>query len=564
MTDDIDNYILDILNAPTDRDKQTKVGPSNLSNACSYCLAVQMLNGQESKIYENSYWLGAKIGTCVHEYVDGHSAHPTAIREQKNAIGEIPGYGTIKGSTDVFFPVDGVVGDLKGLALDTLLPTPQGWTTMGEVAVGDYLISRNGEPTRVTHKSEVKSLPCFRLTFDDGNSVVCDEEHRWVVVRGYPGKESVVTARELFKSGVTRGGQRHVRVPTCDPFDVPDVDLPIDPYVLGAWLGDGDARSGRITKPDMRLWDELVRRGYTYSDDHSRNEKAVGTRTLYGLHTQLRELGLLGNKHVPLKYLRASRAQRLDLLRGYMDTDGSFNTKRIRAHMGTTSRQQAEDVAQLVLSLGWRTKIQDFTATWQGGAKPGYSVEFTPDENPFLVRNQHIEFSASNRSKRRVLVSIEQVDSVPTQCVAVDSRDHTYLCTDKWIPTHNTTTRDKLKTIKLAIRDEPNEYESTKVRDARAKVSAYQRQVWLYGLGWEQAGYTVNGCVVWFVCRDGQGAQDIWPWRFPYSRERAEGTLDRAKRLWEYLQDGNTPDSLNSHPSCWACNVNRRTKEVEG
>ena len=231
MTDRISNYILDVLKTATERDLQSKVGPSNLSNACTYCLAKDLVGVPEER---SGYYLGAKIGTAIHEYVDNHGEKPYVINEQKNGIGEIPGYGVIKGSTDAFFPEEGVVGDLK------------------------------------------------------------------------------------------------------------------------------------------------------------------------------------------------------------------------------------------------------------------------------------------------------------------------------------TTTRDKLKMIKRAIEDEPNEYETTKVVEARAKVVAYQKQVFMYGRGWENLGYAVNGCVIWFVCRDGQGDNDIWTWRFPYSREQADAALDRAARIWVHLENGGDVEALKSSATCWPCSVNGR------
>lgn len=121
-----------------------------------------------------------------------------------------------------------------------------------------------------------------------------------------------------------------------------------------------------------------------------------------------------------------------------------------------------------------------------------------------------------------------------------------------------TTTKDKLKFIKWAIRDEPSEYEVTKVGEARAKVASYQRQVWLYGKGLENAGHTVKSCAIVFICRDGLTDDDIWEFEFPYDRERADAVFDRAVRLWEWLQvEGNTPDMLESDKYCYTCSVER-------
>ena len=122
-----------------------------------------------------------------------------------------------------------------------------------------------------------------------------------------------------------------------------------------------------------------------------------------------------------------------------------------------------------------------------------------------------------------------------------------------------TTTREKLKWIKLAVQDEPNEYETTKVVEARAKVSSYQRQVWLYGRGLENAGHKVESCAIVFIGRDGLTDNDVWEFQFPYSRKQADATFDRAVRLWEHLQSGNDVESLKSPPTCWTCSFNGRS-----
>lgn len=119
------------------------------------------------------------------------------------------------------------------------------------------------------------------------------------------------------------------------------------------------------------------------------------------------------------------------------------------------------------------------------------------------------------------------------------------------------TMREKLKYIKRAVYDEPNEYEVTKVTEARLKVNTYRDQTFLYGLGQENAGRTVNNVALVFICRDGTGDGDFWGHTFPYDRERALLVLDRGARLWAWLEQGHKPDELKSHPGCYNCNQRR-------
>lgn len=332
------------------------------------------------------------------------------------------------------------VYDLKGLAVTTKLPTPSGWTTMGEVAVGDTLFARDGSQCRVVAKSKVKDLPCYRVLFDDQTSVVCDEEHLWALADG-----SVVCVTDL-RTGA--------RVPLAQAIDTPEAALPIEPYLFGLWLADGKHTSGEITKPDEGVWDEVIRRGHKISHDYSTKagDGKCRVHTVFGLRTKLRLNGLLGNKHVPRVYMRGSAQQRLDLLRGIMDGDGSANVKRRQSVFTSTDRHLADVVLELALSLGQRPKMHTVNMHGFGKDVVAYLVSFSAlgGVNPFCLRRKAEKVDAmmiplvdrygrtwTPRNYRRV-VSVEQIESVPTQCILVDSADHTFLCTEHFIPTHNT------------------------------------------------------------------------------------------------------------------------------
>jgi hypothetical protein len=253
---------VELLKAPTERDLQVKIGASNLAQPCARCLADALLASRDDQ--DRPYWLGAVLGTATHNYLESRikSMHPEMEPERRVVLGEIPGYGVVKSTTDLYIgePHFQVV-DWKGLALDTLLPTPDGWTTMGEVSVGDTLIDRSGNPTRVIGKSEVKHRDCYRLTFQDGTSVVSDDEHLWFVTEAQQTKERVVSSQYLFERGVVGTRQRDIRITNSAPFIGVTVELPIDPYVFGVWLGDGASDCGRITNTTEEVWKEIERRG---------------------------------------------------------------------------------------------------------------------------------------------------------------------------------------------------------------------------------------------------------------------------------------------------------------
>ena len=320
--------------------------------------------------------------------------------------------------------------DWKGLSLDTKLPTPAGFTTMGEVAVGDTLFSESGEQCTVVGKSEVKNIRCYRVRFDDTTEVVCDENHLWKLHDG-----SVVPVTALAVGA---------RVLVAAPLALPDVQLPVDPYVLGLWLADGKRTSGEITKPDAFVWDEISRRGYGISHDYSERAQDGKCRvhTVKGLRGQLRRAGLLGNKHIPSDYLRAGYQQRIDLLRGLMDGDGSANPTRKQAVFTTTDERMSDAVCELLSTLGQRPLKSKVQAHGFGLDVTAYPVSFRPQGiNPFLLPRKRDRICASwgaGNSWRRKVVSVDSVSSVPTQCISVDSADHTFLCTERMVPTHNT------------------------------------------------------------------------------------------------------------------------------
>lgn len=328
------------------------------------------------------------------------------------------------------------IGDYKGLALDTKLPTPWGFTTMGEVAEGDTLFAEDGTPCKVIGKSEVKNLRCFKITFNDTNTVVCDEEHLWKTITG-----EVIGVHDLM--GKHNGKQRYdiPYIAVAAPLQLPERSLPVDPYVLGLWIADGKHTSGEISKPDDFVWGEIQRRGYTVNMSTG-GSKSCPTRTVQGLLPQLRQLGVLGNKHIPAEYLRAGYRQRLDLLMGLMDGDGSANPTRKQCVFSTTDKQLATQVKELLATLNQKALLSTVTARGFGLVVEAYPVSFRPiGINPFMLPRKRDkitpEWDAGARHYRYA-VSVEEIPSVPTQCIAVDSKDRTFLCTESMIPTHNT------------------------------------------------------------------------------------------------------------------------------
>lgn len=343
----------------------------------------------------------------------------------------------IKDGNDIY------IYDYKGLPLDTKIPTKNGWTTIKDIKEGEEIFDKEGNITKVLHKSDIHYNPCFKITFDNGESIVADHEHRWLISFRNIDKtfrEVVMTTEDIAKWLIDkpRTSYNIPKIMNANPLNLPEIELPIDPYVLGCWLGDGSKSCGIITNINSKVWEEIENRGYTFGGDLS-DGKSAEMRTIYNIRKKLNDLGILNNKFIPDLYMRASYQQRLDLLKGLMDTDGYYHESRKRFVMGTTQKWQAEDLLRLVSTLGIKATVFEVDKKCNGKIFKGWDVCFSTDGlNPFLVRNQDIDFPSKNKNTFRNIISVERVDTVATQCLEVDSPSHTFLFGDSMIVTHNT------------------------------------------------------------------------------------------------------------------------------
>lgn len=357
----------------------------------------------------------------------------------------------IKNGNDIY------IGDYKGLPLDTEIITSKGWKTIASVKEGDIIYDEDGNPTKIIHKSEIHNNPCYKIIFDNNDEIISDHEHRWKISfknngsKGY--SNTIMTTEELYNymQSYNRNSYTIPKVLNTKGISGVEKNLLIDPYVLGAWLGDGSKSCGIITQAKgSPLWDEIKKRGFEISDNDSHNPDRENTemRTVYGLRTLLNKYNLLMNKHIPNEYYTASYEQRLDLLRGFMDTDGYYHPKRKRFVMSTGQEWQRDCMVKLLGTLGIKATV--FSVTKKCGDKKfnAWDVCFsTLGLNPFLIRNQDIEYPSKDNCTFRNIDKIEIVDTIPTQCLEVDSPKHTFLCTDKCIVTHNTNKKIELKSF---------------------------------------------------------------------------------------------------------------------
>lgn len=346
-------------------------------------------------------------------------------------------------------------GNGKALALDTPIPTPDGWTQMGALEVGDEVFDENGEPCRVVVATDTMlDHDCYRVVFSDGTSIVADAEHLWLVRDVYRDErcrslEVVLTTdaiAERHRIGRPGGRRCHrYSVPKARPLDLPERLLPVEPYVLGAWLGDGEAASGRVTFGEPFVREEIERCGYLVAAAGEYGGVRAPTVTVYGLKCVLRDLGVLGRKHIPGEYLRASYLQRLALLQGLMDTDGTISSPQGQCSLTTVSMRLASDVVELVRSLGLKATVRQRRAKIGGrDCGPAWVVQFHAyDDQPVFrmprkYARQRPRPVTRSISETRRIVDVVPVSSVPVRCIGVDSLSHLYLAGEGMVATHNT------------------------------------------------------------------------------------------------------------------------------
>jgi DNA polymerase I-like protein with 3'-5' exonuclease and polymerase domains len=358
----------------------------------------------------------------------------------------------------------------KAQPLDAGIMTPAGPRRMGDLQVGDFVIGSDGLPTKVTGVFPQGRKEVFRVTTSDGASTECCGEHLWTVqnVNIKKAKRKWVTRelKELVASGLTRTShavQPKYQLPDRKPVQFePQPDLPIDPYVLGALLGDGGLTHSwcpSFGSADQELLDavrgEHERFGGRWA---SETETSPGFRVAYlaagerfkrgtnKIKDALRDLGLWDHrdcdKFVPVQYLYASPEDRLALLQGLLDTDGCVQAS--GAMFRVTSKDLAEAAQFLARSLGgWASlKPMPRAATpyhIKSEPKPIWTVYLRlPGELcPFRLTRKIDKWKKPVYRAPQTIISVDMVGEKEAQCISVSAADGLYL-SDTFIYSHNT------------------------------------------------------------------------------------------------------------------------------
>ena len=342
---------------------------------------------------------------------------------------------------------------MKAIRFDEPVWTLNGWTPHGELQPDDYVFGPDGLPKRVRAVSPAMSDPSYRVIFDTGESIVAGAGHEWVVERERYDRTTswkrqrfpaTVETCGLRSSDRCVGQNRPDRIALVRPVFGPDRDLLIDPYVLGAWLGDGQKRTGCIGVAGTDR--EHFEREFGIPSRVQR--EATGTYGSYhiftvpDLSTKLRVLGIHNKESVPHDYLRGSVAQRLALLQGLMDTDGSCAADG-QCLFSNTNRALVAAVMDLGYSLGFKMHCRESRSRLNGvDYHPHWQITFRPGSDllPFRLHRKAVRVrqTRSPRGSGRYVAAVQPVGQSMVNCITVDGG--VYLVGRGLIPTHNSLT----------------------------------------------------------------------------------------------------------------------------
>ena len=341
------------------------------------------------------------------------------------------------------------------LASDTEVPTPEGWSTIGAIKPGQRLFDEEGRICTVTDVSEETEEIAHRLVFCDGSSIEAGPYHPWAILtpadffpahlnicRPGPWNAGCWPTKTLeLASSINESTQWRTRpnyyIPIAGVLDLPEWDAPIDPWLIGLWLGDGNSRNAHIicSPDDEPHYEGKIRvpgenwRVLNPASPVFTCSLAKGTNPR--LLTRLRELRVVNNKHIPAQYLRTSREQRLALLQGLIDSDGHVYPNG-RAEFTSKSMRLAEGVRELALSLGMKATIRESAEIgMERRVSRHYRVRFTPTlpvatlprkvevATAFIERRpKHVSF----RIARGRIHAVKKAGVHTTRCISVDSQ----------------------------------------------------------------------------------------------------------------------------------------------
>ncbi len=300
----------------------------------------------------------------------------------------------------------GKPGGGKRIHTEQLVPVPlstdvSGYKKHGDLSVGDFVYGADGLPKRVLQVHPLCHKPdAYEVGFSTGEVIKCDGQHLWETTDLQPEK-NILTALDI-KRTLKENGKLNHSVATVVGLAGDHVDLPIDPYLFGLWLGDGSCNEGDICM------------------------------------VKLRDLGVLMDKHIPSMYLRAGIDQRKELLRGLMDANGTCNAVGW-CELDFSNRRLSHDSLDLINGLGVKASISKIALSMVNkDYKDFYKMKFLPDFYVFKLERNLNKQRPLNKKRivsSRAIISVSKCSPVPMNCITVDGG--LYCLGGSYIVTHN-------------------------------------------------------------------------------------------------------------------------------
>ena len=369
--------------------------------------------------------------------------------------------------------ISGFAGSGKAQPVDTIIPTPNGNKKLGDIKIGDFVFDGKGQPTKVLGVYPQGVIDNYKVTLEDGRITYCNNEHIFKIIYA-TGSVKELTIQQMLDAGLTyKNGRRKYYLPTLFnyPVQYSEKELKINPYTMGAFLGDGCCKEHNLTlsssdeeipkyiakieKLDIRK--EKEKNGYDWCflfkeqfiNEKGRMRIAPKTEEFFANYKE-NLICYAYEKSIPNDYKYSSVEQRYELLQGLFDTDGSIiDNKYLTMRLTSTSLQLLNDVKEILYSLGY-----NHFSIVEDNRKDKYTHSCydlylsIPNEDKYkffkLKRKKDIALKGLNRHTRtrHDKISIANIEkmSEPQEmvCIYVDNNEHLYLTND-YIITHNTT-----------------------------------------------------------------------------------------------------------------------------
>lgn len=337
----------------------------------------------------------------------------------------------------------------KKISDDTPILTSIGWKKHGNIEIGDYVFSSQGKKVKVIGIANNGIDIDKEIEFTNGEKIKCHRKHEWIVKTKYDLRRKydfqIVETEEIERTLKIK----HYSVPQIKPINFErKTELPLDPYFLGAWLGDGPESKCAITIQEN---DDDIIKAIPYKVSAKCKHKITGVITYYFSHQniiqKIRKLNLFKNKHIPDIYKFSSIEDRKNLIAGLIDTDGYVSKEKRennwnngRIVITNINKRLIDDIAEIIHSLGLKTTIIELQPQLSSSGIQGkhkvYVIGFQPFVDfPTKLKRKKINIRENNRCIR--IKNIKTITPVNGKCIEVEGGE--YLVGKKLIPTHNST-----------------------------------------------------------------------------------------------------------------------------